>query len=335
MKIPPKYEINPKIERLLLIASELFQTLESSQLSDVVLKYHRHKSILKSSLYSARIEGNQLDKTSLDKFRQLPHSSAKLEIANLVKTIDYIESKTWTGELSLSDLKIIHSLVMSDLDMSAGHYRTESSAIFNSAGIAVYLCPPQIEVKDLMSRLLDFANHDMACLPLVRIALIHYTFEKIHPFLDGNGRVGRSLVHLLLKKYGYSPKGMLPYEEYIDKHRGDYYALLGSEKSVITDFVEFILEAFIYGLQQVLNLTLAPLPISKGILLLPRRGEILALINDHPLSSFDFIHRRFMAIPPRTLRYDLKYLVDHNFIVKLGTTNGVIYSPASSFLASQ
>lgn len=327
MKIPRSYQLNTKISRLLVEIKDLSEELANQELNKILLKYHRRRSILNSSLFSARIEGNRLDKTVLGNIGSLPQSQSKYEITNLVKAIEAVEEKSWSDTLSISDIKYIHSLVMANITSDAGHMRVESSAIFNTAGVAVYVCPPPLELQGLMAQLLEFINEDNSHPSPIRVALIHYSFEKIHPFLDGNGRVGRVLIHLLMKKYGYSLRGLFTFEEYIDKHRDDYYDLLGLETPDITDFIEYILEAFVYGLRQSLTLLSEPLPSTKESLLLPRRQELLALIIDHPLATFDFIQRRFMAIPSRTLRYDLKYLTDHDFINKLGATKGVLYTP--------
>lgn len=327
MKIPRNYQVTPKISRLLVEINDLSEELGKQEPNKILLKYHRRRSILKSSLFSARIEGNKFDKSNLNSISSLPQSQSKFEITNLVKAIEAVEERPWDNNLSISDIKYLHSLVMANIENSAGHLRIESSAIFNSAGVAIYMCPPPGDLQDLMTQLIQFINEDNFHPSPIRVALVHYAFEKIHPFLDGNGRVGRVLIHLLMKKYGYSLHGLFGYEEYIDKHRDDYYDLLSSETADITDFVEYILEAFVSGLRQSITLLLESPPLTRENLLLPRRQELLALIGDHPLSSFDFIQRRFMAIPSRTLRYDLKYLKDHEFINKLGSTKGVLYSP--------
>jgi Fic family protein len=327
MKIPPKFTESSKITRLLDQIEELLTKYNAIKPDDLVLKLKRRASILKSSLYSARIEGNKLDDSSMSSFASLPKSLAKLELSNLVKAIELVHKRTWSDDIELQDLKNLHSLVMKDLYAGAGSLRQEPSAIYNMAGVAVYLCPAVSDVIPLTTELLEYISTKQAYSPLIQVALSHFVFEKIHPFLDGNGRVGRVLIHLLMKKYGYDTLGMLSFEEYIDKNRQDYYDLLGSGSSDISGFVEFILESFVYGLQSGLNSLQELVPISPLIYLMPRRQEILALLTDHPHSSFDFLHRRFFSIPPRTLRYDLKYLCDHGYIIKIGSTNGVLYSP--------
>lgn len=329
MHIPPSYTLNSKITRLLSEIDRLTSQLNSLDINELTLKFHRRKSILKSSLYSARIEGNPLNTSSIDNLNALPQSKAKIELTNLVRAIEKIESKSWQNDLTESDLLGIHTILMTHLEASAGHFRTEPSAIFNLSGVAVYVCPPPSELKELIQQLIKYINQDSVDPAPIKVALSHFVYEKIHPFIDGNGRLGRVLIHLLMKKYGYNLRGLSAYEEYIDNHRSDYYDLLGTSSGDITNFVEFILESFVSGLSQGVTILTQTPPPSKENQLLPRRQEILALIRDHQLVSFDFIHRRFMAVPPRTLRYDLKYLSDHEFILKLGSTKGSLYSIVS------
>lgn len=327
MKIPPKFTQSSKITRLLDQIEELLAKYNATRPNDLVLKLKRRASILKSSLYSARIEGNKLDDTSLRSFASLPKSLAKLELSNLVKAIELIHKQNWSDDVQVQDLKNIHSLVMKDLYAGAGSLRLEPSAIYNMAGVAVYMCPAVSDVVPLTTELLHYVNTKQSYSPLIQVALSHFVFEKIHPFLDGNGRVGRVFIHLLMKKYGYDTLGMLSFEEYIDKNRQDYYDLLGAESSDVSGFVEFLLESFVYGLQSGLNSLQEAVPTTPLMYLMPRRQEIVALLADHPHSSFDFLHRRFFSVPARTLRYDLKYLSDHGHITKIGTTNGALYSP--------
>ncbi len=330
MKIPPNFTESSKITRLLDQIEELLAKYNTIKPSDLVLKFKRRASILKSSLYSARIEGNKLDDSSIRSFALLPKSVAKLELSNLVRAIEYVHKQNWSDGVKVQDLKNLHSLVMKDLYTGSGSLRLEPSAIYNMAGVAVYLCPAVTDVVPLTTELLGYINTKQVYSPLVQVALSHFVFEKIHPFLDGNGRVGRVFIHLLMKKYSYDTLGMLSFEEYIDKNRQDYYDLLGSDSSDVGGFVEFILESFVYGLQSGLNSLQEVVTISPLMYLMPRRQEILALLRDHPHSSFDFLHRRFFSIPPRTLRYDLKYLCDHGYIIKIGSTNGALYTPKAS-----
>ena len=114
-----------------------------------------------------------------------------------------------------------------------------------------------------------------------RACLAHFVFEKIHPFMDGNGRAGRLLMQSVLHQYGYGMKGMLPIEEYLDNNRLAYYRYLEEPYSDVTEYLHFMLEALAETAKKTKKLILLkqqPLPED---ILLPRRAEIFRIIKDH------------------------------------------------------
>jgi len=154
----------------------------------------------------------------------------------------------------------------------------------------------------------------------------HYWLEKIHPFVDGNGRVGRLLIQYLLDNRAERFQGMLSFEEAIERTKSDYYYFLQQNKKDLTEFIEYMLECFCEaGEIAVEALKAQPLETRPEELLLPRRQEILALLKDHVYLSFDQIHRRFYAVKPSTLRNDLKKLIEKGFTQKIGSTRGALY----------
>ncbi len=225
----------------------------------------------------------------------------------------------------------MHALVLNGLieKQNLGKFRSEVSAIFNSAGIAVYMPPPPKQVLPLIEKLLKFINTSKEQFVPIKASLAHYVFEKIHPFLDGNGRVGRLLLQATLKKEGYDMKGLLSLEEYLDSHRSEYYSALEDPERDVTGFVEFMLEAIAETAQKAKELVLQKEKLDATDYLLPRRAEILNIIRDHQMVSFDTIRRRFVSIPERTLSYDLKKLQDAGLIRKRGATKGVYYEAIS------
>ena len=172
---------------------------------------------------------------------------------------------------------------------------------------------------------MKFVNSKKETFVPIRASLSHFIFEKIHPFLDGNGRVGRLLTQSILHKGGYGMKGMLSLEEYLDTHRILYYRGLEASEKDVTDYVEFMLEAISTTAEKAKNTAMQKKELKVEDFLLPRRAEILNIIKDHKIVNFDQIRRRFFAVNQRTLRYDLKKLVDGGLITKLGETKGVYY----------
>lgn len=295
-----------------------------------VEEFQRRESLLKSSLFSARIEGNKLklEDLSITALQKESHNIPKIEIANILKGLHWIYSLA-PKKLSVAVILKLHQFVMANISEQSGYFRKEPSAIFNQAGFAIYLPPPPTQVVNLIKNLVITVNSSKEKGP-VNAALSHFTFEKIHPFLDGNGRVGRLLSTLILKNSGFDFRGLATLEEYLEKKRQTYYDLLASNKKDITEFVDFFLE----GLKVQADKTLQRIKNVKAEtpedLLLPRRREILEIVRNHEYISFNFLKRRFLKIPDSTLHYDIGKLLKSGFIKKLGTSRGVVYTRSFS-----
>ncbi len=324
MVIPPKYFLTPKITQLLQSIEVSKEVINSIEIPKELETNIRRKSTLKSSLFSARIEGNTLN---LDELPSTPSKSQRTqEVFNILKALNWVYERR-SKNLNLQDILKLHQLVIEGLveKQDTGKFRTNLGAIFNSAGIAIYLPPRPSQILSLTKDLIKFANSEKEQFAPIKASLIHYTFEKIHPFLDGNGRVGRLLLQAVLQKEGYGMKGILPLEEYLDNHRSEYYRVLESSEKDVTDYVEFILESIAETAKEVKEQFLKKDGVKVEDLLLPRRAEILNIIKDHGMANFDTIRRRFLKVNERTLRYDLKKLADQGLIKKRGTTKGVYY----------
>lgn len=322
MKFPPLVTMTSEIEILLKELNELKVTATLKSINADMSRNLRRQTILKSSLYSARIEGNPLEMVDLegDYGGKDIH---KLEIGNLVMAYEKLPE---TGEKLLNTELICqwHRWTMAGLSGEAGHVRGEDSAIFNEAGVAVYIAPAHQEVMGLLRELCEFVNANRYPGPVVAGAA-HIWFEKIHPFLDGNGRVGRLLLTWILRRSGYDFGGLVAIEEYLDEHRGDYYAALAVDKQEVSGFIGYFLAAIVVQVRVSLARTIEQvIPRYPG--LLPRRAEIVEIITDHKMVSFDFLRRRFRGVAERTLHYDLSQLANNGYVEKLGTTKGVMYA---------
>lgn len=326
MLIPPKYFLTPKISQLLSSIEASREVINSISIPIEIERNIRRNSLLKSSLYSARIEGNPL---TLEEVSQRPSKDQrKIEVFNILKALSMIVAKDKL-HISIKDILNYHKIVMKGLSDVNGKFRTEQNAIFNTAGIAIYLPPPPKQIPSLNVRLIKFANSQKEPFIAIKACLVHFSFEKIHPFLDGNGRIGRLLLQAVLQIGGYGMKGMMSLEEYLDNHRSEYYRSLENTQNDTTDYLEYMLEAIAESSKKAKELILEKKDFMPDDFLLPRRAEILHIINDHKMVNFDIIRRRFLKINERTLRYDLKKLVDSGFIKKLGSTKGVFYTPTT------
>ena len=327
MQIPPKYSITSEMIGLIAKIESHRMNFASLQLASQVKENIQRKSLLKSSLYSARIEGNplELSEVSFETSKEINN----LEIFNIIKASKFIENNVKASKVTKDILLKLHGLVLKNITPDAGYFRIEPSAIFNEAGVAVYMPPSPFEIAKFVDELLVYINDDAEKFPLIQALVAHLVFEKIHPFLDGNGRVGRLLISLILKTKGWDFTLAIPFEEYLDDNRSEYYFHLDQGLKNTNEYLLFMLEAFLSEIEKIREDIKNETDKKDSLFLPPRQEEIFNIIKEQKIVSFDMIRRRFLKVPERTLRYDLKKLLDKKIIERSGETKGSFYREKS------
>jgi Fic family protein len=320
-----RYKLTKEIKDLLLelaIERAVFARLPKNEPR---LTFLRDQAILKSSLFSARIEGNQISLEMVQSGQIKAKSKHKLELQNLERAYRWLNRRS-TYIYDANFYCKLHGLAMANLTHDLGRFRTEITAIFDAAGQVVYLTPPPAEIKPRLVWIQKLTQKT-SIKPEIKAALAHFAFEKIHPFVDGNGRVGRLLAMSILRQAKVDLGGLLSFEQAIEQHRGEYYEHLNINREDITNFVAFFLASLLAQAKTVAaELAEKKAPKSEPLFsLLPRRQEIYQIILDHQLVSFDFLHRRFLEVPVSTLHRDLKHLQEKGIVRKLGSTRGSVY----------
>ena len=146
------------------------------------------------------------------------------------------------------DLLKAHGLMMKDLVQNAGHYRQEGVGVFNGEQL-LHMAPPADRVPQLMGDLFKWVSKTDVH-PLIHSCVFHYEFEFIHPFVDGNGRMGRFWQTMLLSRW----KGIfawLPVETIVKDHQQDYYHVIAQSDAAgnSTVFVEFMLKCLLDAME--------------------------------------------------------------------------------------
>lgn len=312
---------DPLVSKIVFLA----KVLESVPIHSEIAAQIFHTQIFKSSFFSAKIEGNSL---SITQALGDENSREKREIDNCEKALRTV--KTFPSTIAQEHILKLHSIILDGLRDDRGMFRTEQSGVFDPNGNVIYLTPDRNTLAEMLASWLHEAEKNPSVGEyLVNAARSHYYFEKIHPFLDGNGRTGRVLLQWYIRRSGLFGEHILPIDEYLNMHRSTYYAYLEQNTRHVEDFTQFLLEGIIWSLEHILSQFKeyggSEKPAGKPALL-PRREELIAIITDHPLCTFDFLSRRFPTTPVRTLAYDLAWLVKNNYIRKHGQTRGVRYS---------
>ena len=211
--------------------------------------------IRKEAVLSSRIEGTRTSFQGLLAFearqmRLFEDFEDAHEVQNYVQAMDYGLERLKTLPVSMRLLREIHGILMKEVrgeQMAPGELRRSQNWIGKPGATienATYVPPPVEAMKRCLADLERFIHTDPSLPGLLRIALTHYQFEAIHPFLDGNGRMGRLLVTLLMVSWGLLPQPLLYLSSYLEsKHQAYYDRLLAvSQKADWEGWLQFFLE---------------------------------------------------------------------------------------------
>jgi Fic family protein len=313
----PPYEITSKILGLIVSISEHIGAINGAHLNKPPTEL-RKKNRIKTIQSSLEIEGNTLTVEQitdlLDNKRVLAPQKDILEVKNAIAVYDQLR------EFDVYDLKSLckaHSILMNNLIDNHGKLRSSSVGIVKGSQIA-HLAPPGEMVAPLMNGLFNYLKQDHDIL-LIKSCVFHYEFEFIHPFVDGNGRIGRLWQTLILKEH--SPVfEFLPIETLIKEKQQEYYQVLGTSDSQgsSTVFIEFMLEIIRNALVDLLKHQ------NFSLTKTDRISHFKDLIGTELFSRQEYL-RAFKEISPATASRDLKLAFDSGILEKQGDKNTAKY----------
>jgi Fic family protein len=209
--------------------------------------------IRREAVLSSRIEGTQASLSDLFFYEASQtterHTADVQEVANYVHALEYGLARLADLPISTRLFREMHERLMEGVrgeHLTPGEFRRSQNWI-GSPGCtlmdATFVPPPIQEMNAALGELERFLHSPSPLPPLVRLALVHYQFEAIHPFLDGNGRIGRLLLTLLFCTEGLLPQPLLYLSAYFERRRDQYYqGLLGvSRHGHWTEWITFFL----------------------------------------------------------------------------------------------
>lgn len=222
---------NPGILSLLSQADRQLGRLDMYSEYDPNIDLFIRMHVLKEATQSSKIEGTKTNiEEALQKKEELSEEKKDdwEEVQNYLKAMESSIESLDKLPLSSRLIKHTHHSIMQGVrgeHKSPGKYRTSQNWIGGaSLADAVFIPPPHTEISRLMGDLEKFANDESNyCPELLKIALIHYQFETIHPFLDGNGRVGRLLITLYLVEKKILKQPILYLSDFFERNRDLYY----------------------------------------------------------------------------------------------------------------
>jgi Fic family protein len=314
----PPYKITNRILELIALISEKIGEVNAAYLFKPPTEL-RKKNRIKTIHSSLEIEGNSL---SLEQVTAILYNKKIiapekdiLEVKNAIKAYENLKNFNSTSLISFCSA---HETLMHGLIENPGKIRTKSVGIIKGATIT-HIAPPGDIVMVLVKDLFEYLKKEKDLI-LIKSCVFHYEIEFIHPFMDGNGRMGRLWQTVILRQY--SPVfEFLPIEALIKARQSEYYRILGESdnKGDSTGFIEFML--------QIINESLEELLINQKVNLTSQ--DRISIFKDK-IKYLSFNRQDYMrqvrGISASTASRDLKLAVDNHILEKYGDKRTTLYN---------
>jgi Fic family protein len=312
----PPYDITPKILRLITSVSEKIGEISAS-LIDRPSPQLRKQNKIKTIHSSLRIEGNTLTQEQvtaiIENKKVIGPRKDVIEVKNAIKVYDAL---TTFNPFSSKSFLGAHKLLMNELIDKPGKYRSEGVGIFQGVKMA-HIAPPARNVPQLMSDLFNYVKNEDE-LTLIKSCVFHYEMEFIHPFTDGNGRMGRLWQTVILMNE-YPVFEFLPFETLISQTQQEYYdALAQSDRAGnSTVFIEYMLDVIDKSLNELLRF-------NNRIMKDTDRLNYFVSLAKEEFTRKDYMNV-FKDISPATASRDLKKGVELQLFSRKGDKNRTVY----------
>jgi Fic family protein len=341
----PTFTITNKILTNISKIEAAEEVIKHSPLLPLWEKQFKEEALIRSAYHGTHIEGNNLHK---DEAKDILMGKDVIgrprdiqEIINYRKVIEYIddEAKKKIDKITELLIKKLHRILVDKIlaGEELGEYRTKQVIIRNSAnGEVTFRPPPPIEVPFLMREFTYWLNRDDRdrLHPVLKAGIAHHELVRIHPFLDGNGRVSRVLATLILFLGGYDIRRFFSFEEYYDKDAITYYQNL--QKASAGDLTSW-LEYFTLGAGiEFEKIKEKILKLSKDVKLKERFGGQQIYLTEREMKLIEYIQEIgyiqnqtfgdvFPDVSEDTVLRDLQDLIKKGLIKKVGSTKAARY----------
>lgn len=280
----PPYTITDEILNLVSDITEILTKLTIDDKMNYNPRLRRDNRV-KTIHASLAIENNSL---SIEQVTDIIAGKRVLgpqnEICEVKNAFEAYEHLLELNPYLIKDMLKAHKMLMHDLTREAGTFRQGGVGVFAEDRL-VHMAPPAERVPQLIKELIDWLKNDKAH-PLIKSCVFHYEFEFIHPFADGNGRMGRMWHTLIL--YKWKPIfGWLPIETIIRERQEEYYNALGKADSKADSgvFIEFLLQAIYDSLKEYDKTEQVTVQVTEQV------ERLLDVIGDDIVSSKELMER--------------------------------------------
>ncbi len=342
----PKFTITNGILKYVGVIEAAKEVIDHAPLLPYYEKKFQNDAMVRSVHYGTHIEGNELDFRQAEKVMQGQEVIARerdvQEVMNYRKAMEFIgTAKVVDRKIPIDEslLKKLHRLTVEKIlpDEKSGEYRDTQVVIRNSWTGEVSFRPPlAVAVPVQIQDLLTFINAESDIHPVLKSGIVHYEFVRIHPFVDGNGRVARCLSTLILFQEGYDIRKFFSIEEYFDTDPANYYRALQSvqeENGDLTHWLEYYTQGLAIELAKIkdkverisvdgkLKQKLGGTP----LLLTERQLKIIEYIQETGFLQNNAFRTLFPMVSEDTVLNELKGLLSAGLIKKQGKTKASKY----------
>lgn len=344
----PKFTISNKILKNIGVIEASREIIDHAPLLPYYEREFRKDALVRTVHYGTHIEGNELDLAQAQKVLEGGQVVARerdiQEVINYREVMEFIGNYQSTNPNSQIDegliLKLHEMTTEKILDPDkTGVFRKNNVVIKNSRTGEVSFRPPDaIKIPYLISDFMAFLNSPKALEihPVLKSGIVHYELVRIHPFVDGNGRVARALSTLVLFQEGYDIRHFFSLEEYFDNDAVSYYAAIKTADDKDGELTGW-LEYFTLGL----SIELAKIrdkieQISRDVQFKNKLGGQPILLTDRQLKIIEYIQKTgylqnqvfahlFPMVSEDTILNELKGLLKSGILKKRGITKGAKY----------
>jgi len=344
----PKFTISNKLLKNIGIIEASKEVIDHAPLLPYYERQFREDALVRTVHYGTHIEGNELNLTQAEKV--LAGQSVVARDRDIQEVINYRKAMTFINELKIENgklkidegmIKKLHRITVNKILPSekCGEYRKTKVVIKNNQTGQVSFRPPEAsavenQIKDLLAFISAKQNQDIH--PVLESGIVHYELVRIHPFVDGNGRVARALSTLILFIKGYDIRKFFSLEEYFDRNASNYYSALQSVAKNSGDLTKW-LEYFTQGLAIELSKIKEKVEkISVDGKLREKLGGKPLLLSDRQLGIIEYIQKTgflqnqafeelFPMVSEDTILNELRGLLSNKIIKKQGVTKGAKY----------
>ncbi|HUQ84717.1 MAG TPA: Fic family protein [Candidatus Limnocylindrales bacterium] len=346
----PKYSITNKILKNIGIIEASREVIDHAPLLPFYEREFQKDALARAVHHGTHIEGNELNLNQAEKVMMGEVVAARerdiQEVINYRRVMDRIGQLTGSDSQLAIDEKFIlelHKLTVEKIleTTRVGVYRSTQVVVKNSLTGEVTFRPPlPIAVPIQISELLEFINNSGDMHPVLKSGTIHYELVRIHPFVDGNGRVSRALSTYILFQEGYDIRKFFSLEEYFDNDSASYYEALqsvGKAEGDLTTWLEYFTQGLAIELSKIKDKIER---ISVDATLKERLGGTPLLLSDRQLKIMEYIQKTgylqnqafqqlFPMVSEDTVLNEIKVLLKAGIIKKSGKTKGAKYIMAN------